>query len=72
MRSNVIGVPGWIDAQGSVAGPVTVTPMTSLTGFHAGLGVVGDRSLHVPLAFAAGADVLLGAAELELGAAGHQ
>jgi hypothetical protein len=70
--SNTIGVPGVIDAQGSVAGPVTVTAMTSLTGFHGGLGVEGDGGLDVPLALAAGADVLLGAAELELGAAGHQ
>jgi hypothetical protein len=40
--------------------------------FEAGFGVVGDSGLHIPLALAAGADVLLAAAELELGAAGHQ
>ena len=34
--SNTIGDPGAIEAHGSVAGPVTVTAMTSLTGFRPG------------------------------------
>ena len=36
-------------------------------GLESGLGVIGDGGLDVPLALAAGADVLFGAAELDLG-----
>jgi len=36
IRSNEIGVPGAIAVQGSAAGPVTVTAMTSLTGLRPG------------------------------------
>jgi len=34
--SNTMGVPGVIEPHGSVAGPVTVTLMTSLTAFMPG------------------------------------
>jgi len=37
-RSNAMEVPFGIEAHGSVPGPVTVTAMTSLTGFMPGSG----------------------------------
>jgi hypothetical protein len=70
--SNVIGVPGVIVAHGVGSRPGDCDGDDFTDGLEAGLSVVGDGSLDVPLALAAGADVLLGAAELELGAAGHQ
>jgi hypothetical protein len=65
--SKTIGEPGVIDAHGSAGGAGDGDGNDLADRLHAGLGVEGHGSLHVPLALAAGADVLLGAANLSFG-----